>query len=62
MTTKQYLAALKKLKLLPHSKFTAAALGLSRRQCQRLAAGHAVPQPVALLLAEYLEHGYASDD
>ena len=58
MTTKQYLAALKKLDLTPSGKATAAALGLSVRQCQRIACGAApVPEAVALLLAMYLEHG-----
>lgn len=57
MTTKQYLAALKKLALTPAGQATAAALGLSLRQCQRIAAGGPVPEPVALLLAMYLRHG-----
>lgn len=57
MTTKQYLAALAKLGLLPSGKATAAALGLSLRQCQRIAAGHAaVPGPVAKLLELLLTH------
>jgi hypothetical protein len=46
MTTKQYLAALQKLGLTPE------ALGLSLRQCQRIAAGQcAVPGTLARLLA-----------
>lgn len=57
MTTKQYLAALKKLGLTPSGKATAAALGLTVRQCQRYAAGQDVPATVALLLRMYLEHG-----
>jgi hypothetical protein len=57
MTTKQYLAALKKLGLLPSARNTAKALGLSVRQCQRLAAGDPIPDGIALLLAMYLEHG-----
>lgn len=58
MTTKQYLAALKKLGLTPSGKATAAALGLTLRQCQRLAAGdQKVSATVALLLAMYLRHG-----
>jgi hypothetical protein len=57
MTTKQYLAALKKLGLTPSGKATAAALGLTVRQCQRYAAGQAIPQTVALLLRMYLAHG-----
>ena len=54
MTTAQYLAALQRLGLTPAGKATAAALGLSLRQCQRIAAGAVVPRPVALLLMEYL--------
>jgi hypothetical protein len=51
MTSKQYLAALHKLGLSPSGKATAEALGLSLRQCQRIAAGEsAVPEPVAKLL------------
>ncbi len=50
MTTHQYLAALKKLGLTPAGKATAEALGLSLRQCQRIAAGARVPEPVAKLL------------
>lgn len=57
MTTKQYLAALKRLDLTPAGKATAAALGLSLRQCQRIAAGESpVPTTVALLLAMYERH------
>ena len=57
MTTKQYLAALKKLGLTPASLTTAASLGLSLRQCQRIASGESqVPGPVALLLEMYLHH------
>lgn len=58
MTTKQYLAALKELGLTPSGKGTAAALGLSLRQVQRIAAGQAaVPGPVAKLLDLYRKHG-----
>lgn len=58
MTTKQYLAALKKLDLTTSGKQTAAVLGLSVRQAQRIAAGDSrVPEPVARLLAMLLEHG-----
>lgn len=58
MTTKQYLAALKKLRLTPSGKATGAALGLTVRQCQRYAAGdQAIPPTVALLLRMYLRHG-----
>jgi hypothetical protein len=62
MTSKQYLAALKKLGLTPASQRTAALLGLSVRQCQRIAHGEqAVPRPAALLLAMYLRHGLPED-
>lgn len=58
MTTNQYLAALKKLGLSPSGRGTAEALGLSLRQCQRIAAGDSpVPDTLAKLLAMYLEHG-----
>lgn len=57
MTTDQYLRALARLKLTPAARATAAALGLSLRQCQRLAAGDPVSQTVALLLAMYLRYG-----
>lgn len=58
MTTKQYLDALKKLRLTPSSRETAETLGLSVRQCQRIAAGEtAVSETLAKLLAAYLEHG-----
>ncbi len=57
MTTKQYIAALKKLGLTPAAQATGDALGLSVRQCQRIAAGSQVPETLALLLAMYLEHG-----
>jgi hypothetical protein len=58
MTTKQYLAALNKLGLTTSAQATAAALGLSLRQCQRIAAGASpVPPTLALLLAMYLRHG-----
>lgn len=62
MTTKQYLAALHKLKLQPYAKHTAKVLGLSERQCKRLAVGAPIPGPVALLLAMYLEHGLPAQD
>ena len=55
MTTKQYLAALRRLDLTPAGKATAEALGLSLRQCQRIAAGAPVPGPVAKLLALLLD-------
>jgi hypothetical protein len=51
MTTAQYLASIKRLGLTPAGKATAAALGLSLRQCQRIASGvSAVPGPLAKLL------------
>ena len=51
MTTNQYLAALHKLGLSPSGKATAETLGLSLRQCQRIAADDsAVPEPVSKLL------------
>jgi len=55
MTTTQYLAALKKLSLTRASHATADTLGLSLRQCQRIAAGADIPKPVALLLRALLE-------
>lgn len=55
MTTKQYLAALKKLGLTVASKDTAAALGLSVRQVQRMAAGGPIPEPIAIILRLLLE-------
>lgn len=60
MTNKQYLAALKKLGLTPSGKATAAALGLSLRQCQRIAAGNPVPPQLEKLLTMYLEYGLPS--
>lgn len=61
MTNKQYLDTLKKLGLTPAGQQTAQALGLSLRQCQRIAAGDSpVPETLAKLLAMYLEHGLAS--
>lgn len=58
MTTKQFLAALKSLGLTPAGKATAEALGLSLRQCQRIAAGGSgVPESVAKLLEMYKRHG-----
>lgn len=58
-TTKAYLSALAELGLQPASRATAAALGLSVRQCQRIASGAigAVPGPIGRLLAMYLRHG-----
>lgn len=58
-TTESYLAALAELGLQPASRATAAALGLSVRQCQRIAAGapRAIPGPIGRLLAMYLRYG-----
>ncbi len=58
MTTKQYKAALKKLGLTPYARATAKVLGLSLRQCKRLAAGSSpIPGPVDRLLWVLVEHG-----
>lgn len=56
MTTKQYLAALKKLGLTPHSKVTAAALGLSLRKIQKMAAGGTIPAHSAIILRLHIDH------
>jgi len=51
MTRSEYLAALSALQLKPAATSTAAALGLSVRQLQRIAAGKApVPKTLELLL------------
>jgi hypothetical protein len=55
MTTAQYLAALKTLGLTRASKKTAAALGVTVRQCQRYADGENIPETIALLLKCYLK-------
>ena len=60
MTTEQYLAALKKLGLTPASKATAKALGLSLRQCQRIAAGAKPSDMLSHLIAMYLRFGIPS--
>lgn len=58
MTKTQYLDALKKLDLTPAGKATAQALGLSVRQCQRIASGDSrVPQTVSRLLQMLLRYG-----
>lgn len=58
MTIKQYLAALKKLGLTPAGQATAEALGLTVRQCQRIASGeNEISGTIAKLLAMYLKHG-----
>lgn len=56
MTTEQYLRALKKLGLTPHSKETAAALGLSLRRVQDYAAGQDIPERVASMLRLMIEN------
>jgi len=62
MTTKQYLAALKRLGLTPASKATARALGLTVRQCQHIAAGDTpVKGTLANLLQMYLRYGLLPD-
>ena len=53
----QYLDALKSLGLTPSGKATAAALGLSLRHCQRIAAGAIIPKTLELLISLYLQHG-----
>lgn len=56
MTKTQYLAALKKLDLTPSGKATAEALGISLRQCQRIAAGKAaIPPTIERLLRQLLK-------
>lgn len=63
MTNRQYLSALKQLDLTPASQATAEALGLSLRQCQRIAAGDsAVPEPVAKLLRLMIALGLKPSD
>lgn len=63
MTTNQYLAAIEKLGLTPSGQQTADTLGLSLRQCQRIASGHsAVPGPVGKLLSLMIRLKIAPDD
>jgi hypothetical protein len=57
MTNATYLQTLDRLHLAPCSMATAAALGVSVRQCQRYAMGHPIPPMLRLLLAMYLRHG-----
>ena len=58
MTKAQYLKALKKLGLTPAGKATAKALGLSVRQCIRLAQEDSKISPtVSRLLEMYLKFG-----
>jgi hypothetical protein len=55
MTTKQYLAALKNLRLHPHGVQTRKALGLEARQLARLAAGTTAPSPMLQRLLQCLQ-------
>jgi hypothetical protein len=58
MSESQFRGALKKLGLTVASQRTAAALGISIRQCQRLAVGEQpVPLPMERLLKMYVDHG-----
>jgi hypothetical protein len=58
MTNEQFLDCLRQLKLSRASARTAAAFGLSVRQLQRIAAGHARVTPtLALLAIAYLKRG-----
>jgi hypothetical protein len=64
MTRTSYLAALRRLELKPHSKRTAAALGVSMRSLAYYAKGILpVPEPVARLLKLMLQMqaGHAPD-
>lgn len=59
---RKYLAALRQLDLTVAGKRTAEALGLSLRQCQRIAHAQApVPGPVEKLLKLYMKHGIEDD-
>jgi hypothetical protein len=63
MTTKDYLTALRKLSLTPAGQATARALGLSLRQCQRIAAGVSpVPRPLGKLLTLALRLRMTADE
>jgi hypothetical protein len=58
MSPSQFRAALKTLGLGVASQRTSKALGISIRQCQRLAVGEQpVPLPMERLLKMYLTHG-----
>lgn len=57
MTTEQYHEALRRLGLSHASKRTMHALGLSRRQCVRIAQGYPVSPRVERLLQMYLDYG-----
>lgn len=63
MTTRQYLAALKRLGLTVAGKPTAEALGIGVRHCQRIAAEEVdIPLPVEKLIGMYLKHGLERRD
>jgi hypothetical protein len=58
MTSKQYVAALKKLGLTHASQEAANVLGITRRQSQRLADGERpVSKPIEKLLELLVHHG-----
>ena len=58
MTNEQFLQSLRQLKLTRSGRRTAAALGISVRQLQRIVAGEAPVSPtLALLLISYLKRG-----
>jgi hypothetical protein len=58
MTTEEFCNCLRSLKLSRASARSAAALGLSIRQLQRIAAGHAPVSPMlALLITAYQKRG-----
>jgi hypothetical protein len=62
MTNDQFCASLKRLNLKRAGTRTAAALGLSMRQLQRITAGHApVSSTLALLVISYLKRGGIPD-
>lgn len=63
MNTAQYIAALKRLGLTPHSMRTAAALGMSRSGIQKIVIRKTVrvPGPIERLLAMYVKHGLPAE-
>ena len=62
MTRTSYLAALRRLGLKPHSKKTAALLGVSLRSIQYYASGgQPIPEPVAQLLRLMLQMKDSTD-
>jgi hypothetical protein len=62
MNSSEYLLVLSRLGLSPASRCTAAALGVTVRQCQRYAAGDAnVSGPIWRLLQMYLRYGVPPD-